>query len=740
MNSKKKKFKFSPRALSSNKQKKILNITSENSQNSKNLKKENKFENNVQNIENKNLILNTDNNENIKPVLKYLMSANEKEQFDFISTFLKLKGIKKTQIKHKNNSTIDTDNKSISENLINTINGKNKHKKFQKRNLNKREIDKIYNSKTINSNINNIKEITIDLMNLKTQHQDKKNNNINKKTKSPRIKSYDKKVNMPSKQSENKIFRTKTLQKSPNNDIKIKKIHEYKNMNYNKDIEFKKKKLLEGKHLNLKTQKNFLKFTLHKNNKRNTHTEKSKKLNFPIINELEEDKSDAMNIKIYKTSTKKKYNNTKNNETIKSYINNDNDETHEDINKNITKINKINNSIISNEKELASFFSSNTFNNDLVNYKSINKDSNQINNNLNNPNNTNFSIITNSMINNDNNNNDTNEDKISFKIENNSDSNSNIPIKDIEQNDISDIILLDNKEQIQTKVNINENNQKSENSSQNGESIIEQFDINNNFKQNESKEIKLSQINNDNKDILTNSVENNNASKSNINLSITNLSKLTNFVDSKFLEISHYSKNLDNNNKIHKNNLQNKTDEINIKRIEHKKVKKIIPKEETSVINIYNNNDNYFEQKLIEKEKEPQDRIKKEIPMDNYRKRIKKLKTTKNSKQNVFEDDDISPTKKLILTNKRDVIYTPIQIVFNNQIEKRSKSKGKTLKGFTLNLDGNKYNFNNNKKFNLKKYYYTSISPDIRKNIDHINQNISIKNNINNNFIINYNN
>ena len=736
MNTKKKKFKFSPRALSSNKKKKILNITSENS---KNVKKENKLENNVQNIENKNLILNTDNNENIKPVLKYLMSANEKEQFDFINTFLKLKGIKKAQTKHKNNSTIDTDNKSINENLINTINGKDKHKKFQKRNLYKREIDKIYNSRTINSNMNNIKEITIDLMDLKSQHQDKKNNNINKKAKSPRIKSYDKKVNMPSKQSENKIFRTKTLKKSPNNNIKIKNIHEYKNTNYNKDIEFKKKKLLEGKHLNLKTQKNFLKFTLHKNNKRNTHTEKSKKLNFPIINELEEDKSDAMNIKVYKTATKNKNNNIKNNETIKSYINNDNDETHEDINKNITKINKINNSIISNEKELASFFSSNTFNNDLVNYKSINKDSNQINNNLNNPNNTNFSIITNSMINNDNNN-DANEDKISFQIENNSDSNSNIPIKDIEQNDISDIIILDNKDQIQTKVNINENNQKSENSSQNGESIIEQFDINNNFKQNESKEIKLSQINNDNKDILINSVENNNASKSNINLSITNISKLTNFVDSKLLEISHYSKNPDNNNKTHKNNLPNKNDEINIKRVEHKKVKKIIPKKETSAINIYNNNDNYFEQKLIEKEKEPQDRIKKEVPMDNYRKRIKKLKTTKNSKQNVFEDDDISPTKKLILTNKRDVIYTPIQIVFNNQIEKRNKSKGKTLKGFTLNLDGNKYNFNNNKKFNLKKYYYTSISPDIRKNIDHINQNISIKNNINNNFIINYNN
>ena len=338
------------------------------------------------------------------------------------------------------------------------------------------------------------------------------------------------------------------------------------------------------------------------------------------------------------------------------------------------------------------------------------------------------------MLNNDNDNNNSNEDKISFQIENNSDnnSNSNILIKDIEQNDISDIILLDNKEQVKPKVNIYENNQNSESSFQNGESIIEQFDINNNFKQNESKEIKLSQISKDNKETI-NSIDNNNASKSNINLSLANISKLTNFVDSKFLELSHYNNKPDNINKNHKNKLSNKNDEINMKRIEHKKVKKIIPKKEI------NNNDNYFVQKLIEKEKEPQDRIRKESPSDNYRKKNKKLNTTQNSKKNIFEDDDISPTKKLILTNQRDVIYTPIQIVFNNQIEKRNKSKGKTSNGFTLNLDSNKYYFNNDKEFNKKKYYYTSISPDVRNNIKHINQNISIKNNINNNFIINYN-
>ena len=92
------------------------------------------------------------------------------------------------------------------------------------------------------------------------------------------------------------------------------------------------------------------------------------------------------------------------------------------------------------------------------------------------------------------------------------------------------------------------------------------------------------------------------------------------------------------------------------------------------------------------------------------------------------------------MTNKRDVIYAPFQIIFNNQIEKRNKSKGHTLKGFTLNSDNNIYQLNNNKEFSKKKYYYTSISPDKNNNIKQINQNISIKNNINNNFIINYNN
>ena len=220
---------------------------------------------------------------------------------------------------------------------------------------------------------------------------------------------------------------------------------------------------------------------------------------------------------------------------------------------------------------------------------------------------------------------------------------------------------------------------------------------------------------------------------------------MTNFVDSKFLDISYYNKTIDNNNNFnqkYKKNTQDKKEEINIIRIEHKKVKKIIQNKE--IINNNNNNDsndNYFNikntEKIIEKkEKEPEDRIRKESPIDNYRKKIYNVKTMKNSKKNIFKDDDLSPSKKLVHTNNRDVIYTPTKIIFNNHIDKKDKSKGKNYRTLKLNLDEK----NSVKESNNKQYYYTSISP-LPKNkykFKNINQNISIKNNINNNIIINY--
>ena len=142
MSSKKKKFNFAPRSLSSNKQKKkLFKISSDNSQNSKNVIQQNLYENNFQSIDNKtNIILNTDNNENAKADLKYLMSANEKEQIDFINTLLKLKGIQK----EKNNNRINSDIKNVEENLINIISNENKEKKHIKRKEIKNELNKIY--------------------------------------------------------------------------------------------------------------------------------------------------------------------------------------------------------------------------------------------------------------------------------------------------------------------------------------------------------------------------------------------------------------------------------------------------------------------------------------------------------------------------------------------------------------------------------------------------------------------
>jgi hypothetical protein len=92
--------------------------------------------------------------------------------------------------------------------------------------------------------------------------------------------------------------------------------------------------------------------------------------------------------------------------------------------------------------------------------------------------------------------------------------------------------------------------------------------------QNESKEIKLSQIkNNDNSN-----------SNSNMNISITNLSKLTNFVDSniKYGELSHISNKINNKNIDIKKNINNNMEII---------------KE-----SLLNNNNNNVEEKLENKQ------------------------------------------------------------------------------------------------------------------------------------------
>ena len=751
MNPKKKKFYFSPRGRSSNKKKKKINIILENSHKSKDVIKTNLFKNNLKNID-----YTDNNNANINSELKYLVSANEKENIDFISTYLKLKGIQTQQSDKKNNNDIKYKQKNSNKKSIEKNTKIIKVNNQYKNNNNKKEIGKIYNTKTMSSKKIKIKEGTIDLFNSKSQQK------IKIKDKSPKRKSFDNKTYNHPKEKVLEINKKKTVENLRNEKIKIK--NAYENKNYKKDIENKKRRLLEGKHLNSNLQRKFGIFNQkNKNMKKNIYSDKTKKaknLIFPIIDELDEDKLDSLNIKLYKTEVNNNNNvNSRNREKMENFINSDREGNQEDIIiPTITTI-KNNNSMISNEtlindvenillekkntnKEFASALSSSTFNNDLVNYKSSLKFSNIINNNsnTNNNSNNNFNIITNSLLNNNN-----NEDKLDFQIE----TNSNMITNDLQQqNDISDTIYLDNKEQIQSKNNItDENKTKYDNSSLKEESIVEQFDINYNQIQNESKLIKFSQINNYKNNTepikeIINTVENN-ISKNNI--SIINLSKLTNFVDSKFLDISYYNKTIDNNNNFnqkYKKNTQDKKEEINIIRIEHKKVKKIIQNKE--IINNNNNNDsndNYFNikntEKIIEKkEKEPEDRIRKESPIDNYRKKIYNVKTMKNSKKNIFKDDDLSPSKKLVHTNNRDVIYTPTKIIFNNHIDKKDKSKGKNYRTLKLNLDEK----NSVKESNNKQYYYTSISP-LPKNkykFKNINQNISIKNNINNNIIINY--
>jgi len=718
---KEKKFNFFQKNSCLNKAKKISNITLDiSSGEKKNLAKNNL--NNIDSKKSKTLKNIEKNNEDINSeLIKYLVSANDKEKIDFLSTYFKLKESKSSQPDKIENLNKTDNNIKIEENLKTKIE-KYKENKNKQKIIKKNDISKKNNNKTMIPKRNCIMEVTIDLMDPKTQNSDKKINIL--KIPNSKMKSTDNKIS----RNKLKMIKPKTAQRSPNKKLPAKILDKYKNQNYKNKIESKKKLLSEGKIFNYKFRRKIKKFnTGNIKTVRNIQTKKIKKnSNFSIIEELEEDKIDIMsNIKT------KKANNTnqKDNEKMETYINNDTDsdfyqEDLEENNKFTIRSIKNNNSIISNgtlnnedKKNTSSFFSSSTFNNDLVNYKSKNSIINNNNNfnSMNNFTNMNFSISTNSALNNDTNN---EKEKINFLIENNSD----IGANDILNNDFSESILLENKDTIQPKINIyNENNDASSQNDDIEESIIEQFNINNIQKQNESKEIQLSQIKikNNNKEI--------NSSKSNMNLSLLNLSKLTNFVDSKFYDMSHI-----NLKDIYINNvkiIQKPKEETKNEKIDYKEIK--------NFQNKTHNNSKYFEIK------EPKDSVRKKYPKDNTKNKIVNLKLKKNSGKNIFEDEDVNPTKKLVHTNKRDVIYiskgnycrnnSPTQIVFNNEMKEkitRNKSKEIIL---------NRYMLNDDEKLNHKKFNYTSISPDPRNNFGNINQNFSIKNNINNNIIINYN-
>ena len=402
-----------------------------------------------------------------------------------------------------------------------------------------------------------------------------------------------------------------------------------------------------------------------------------------------------------------------------------------------------NNDIGSTDKKSdSSFFSTSTFNNDLVNYKPIEKNNSNslINNNMNN---INFSIINNSniypFINNDNNNanmtlitqtnNNNSISGISDSIRLNPDKKTNFLIEknsklinEIDSNDISNIIPLENKDiSLDLKINVYDNskvkneqkncykNEISKNillDNEEENSIISHLNIYKNKTQNESKEIKLSLIKN--KEIINDNI--NNSSNNNTNISITNLSKLTNFVDSniKIGENSYINSKINSKNnelkkskklqEINESELNNKNEKIkdiierneinSNKTLEYKNLKKTIDIEKN---NIYKNfgasidkiymdnedNNNYFcinsnENKKIENKrpikigKESRDILIFDEPKDNYRninkifslnnKDLKYNSTNTSSKKNIFESEDLNIVNKIIKTNKKDIV------------------------------------------------------------------------------------
>ena len=803
--------------------------------------------------------------------LKYLISTNEKEKIDFISTLLKLKGINsdrkgnsdkylssignyknfsnnlKKALKYSEKinqkksiiESIITNNDFSKSNEINLTDENNNIKK-QKIENNKKLKEKNRNiiiNKTLSVKKGNIKQVTINLMDSDESYIQM--NNLKKK----KEKSFDnKKSNIKTSETKklNKIHiaKTKSLNKSPistrllktkrldnnhnNKNIKLKIIKD----DYEGKIKNKKNSFLEKKNENEKINKKRKKsndatkyktneimnkkkgkskdkkdnkkeekkgdkkpiYNTYKNNIRNYDSRKLKRVQnhiFSVIDELDEEaKGDTIN-----TNNKTKKNGggneeKKENENIpKKTI-----QLQNEINTNNNKYGLKNNniSIISNDtfsnevgftdkKLLTSFLSSSTFNNDLVNYKPTEKNSSNLliyNNNIN-MNNTNFSIINNSNLNiidnntninntlftqtNNNNSknniseviplNPENEDKTSFLIENNSKI-----INEIDPNDISDIAPLENKDiTLDYKINVYDNNKLGNGQNENeissndeeAESIIDQFDIINNKIQNESKEIKLSEIKN--KETLNDI--------SNSNISITNISKFTNFADSniiKFGEISRLSNKIIKNSEAKKNNTNmeviteseqnsnnntnnsktNKQNDTNIKRIEHKTIKKINNKKnnendnyENKIINDFinrinnnhingkeDNNDNYFcikdngnneindnkNEKINETiKKEPKDSVRNDEPKDNFRNKNKNLyykelkqkyKSTNISNKNIFEDEDFSLSKKLVNTNKKDIVIIDSDDDENIRIH---SIKNKNIKKISLKGDKN---------------------------------------------------
>ena len=345
-----------------------------------------------------------------------------------------------------------------------------------------------------------------------------------------------------------------------------------------------------------------------------------------------------------------------NKRSIKKYMNKDNNEK--------TKSDKSsnNNNIISQES---------CRNTDIVNYResfgkpnktnsNIIKENNSINNYTNYDNKPNFIIENNS-------NNNSNDKNISFSIINNDFA---ICEKDKENTeDLSDV-------SIPVITNSNETNNES--------SSIVVFDLLKNQKQNESKEIKLSEIR---KEMISN--ENIKSNNSNI-LSLTNLSGFTNFGD-----IS-----LKNSKKLMENNI-NKTN----KTIQLKKSKK-------NTCNVLNDHVGYNSKKIVEnyvnkicinKKKSFFKRKNTNTVLNkgkaNNNKKIKKEKNEKNilEEKNDVKEEITSPTPRI-----NSMFTTP---GYSNK--KKSRNMLYLNKTNTIYINMTKYILLNNQQnifFNYKKF------------------------------------
>ena len=551
---------------------------------------------------------------------------------------------------------------------------------------------------------------------------------------------------------------------------------------------------------------------IYKNNYRNYDSRKLKRVqnqNFSVIDEIDEEtKGETMNTK--KTNNKKENesNDISNNEnkapqvmkrTNEIYLNSNNRYGYKFSNismlSNETFSNDIGTGFSDKKNLLTSFFSTSTFNNDIVNYRPSEKNSSfalnnaQSNNNndgdrnnvnlINNLNNTNFSIINNSNINNENQNNNSlltqtnnnvskNNDKlvgsisdairlnpesvekINFQIENNT----NI-INEIDSNDISDIIPLENKDiTIDYKINvydssklkndlksnknsnINKNNISKEISSndEEGESIVNQFDIINNQRQNESKEIKFSQIKI--KDMQT---DNNNISNSNANISLINLSKFTNFADSniKLGDISQFSNRISGRNEMKKNSTNRNMEiiqesEQNSNNNTKKNTEKSdIKNDKNNVNDIMNDNsencnisddsdtienilnDSKDDDDNDDKNKDNKDNEKYFCINKNSENNINKINNEKTSNSNKEREreikDNVKEIKKQINLEKE-----PKDSVRNNEPKDNYRKKNLNYiyvnKEFIDQFCGTKTSNNNNLKNNIFEYDDTNLT------------------------------